>query len=150
MIRSSPQMSNLTEDARGHDVSSHLLVICHGLWGNPQHTGYLARQMQIKYPDLTILNAKTNEGAHTYDGIDWGAKRVVEEIKEIVQNAKGTEHPIKRFSITGYSLGGLIARYVIGILSEEKFFKNITAINFATFATPHLGKRKLTTLHYLH
>lgn len=58
----------------------HLLVICHGLWGNPSHTAYLATKIKEKHPNLLVLNTKSNHGQHTYDGIDWGAKRVVEEV----------------------------------------------------------------------
>lgn len=46
---------------------------------------------------------------------------------------------VTRFSITGYSLGGLVARYVVGILYHRGFFKTVTPVNFSTIATPHLG-----------
>lgn len=57
----------------------------------------------------------------------------------------------------GYSLGGLLARYMIGhvqgrlmsttshltsffsVLHSRNFFADITPINFATIATPHVG-----------
>ena len=46
---------------------------------------------------------------------------------------------VTKFSITGYSLGGLVSRYVIGVLHQRKFFENVTPVNFNTFATPHIG-----------
>lgn len=64
---------------------------------------------------------------------------------------------VTRFSVMGYSLGGLIARYVIGcaplihlplvdhvhvfhrILHQNKFFEAVTPVNFNTIATPHVG-----------
>lgn len=44
-----------------------------------------------------------------------------------------------KFSITGYSLGGLYARYVIAILQQNNFFNKVQPVNFATIATPHIG-----------
>ena len=44
-----------------------------------------------------------------------------------------------RISIVGYSLGGLYARYLIGILYEANFFDFVEPMTFTTFATPHLG-----------
>jgi hypothetical protein len=65
---------------------------------------------------------------------------------------------VTRFSVTGYSLGGLVARYVVGcvlsfitliigiehhpqhsILHQRKFFVTVTPVNFNTIATPHIG-----------
>lgn len=43
--------------------------------------------------------------------------------------------------MVGYSLGGLIARYAIGLLYTAGVFDEITPVNFTTFATPHLGTR---------
>ena len=44
-----------------------------------------------------------------------------------------------RFSVFGYSMGGLIGRYLLGILHARKFFDAIAPVNFTTFATPHVG-----------
>lgn len=43
--------------------------------------------------------------------------------------------------MVGYSLGGLIARYAVGLLDNKGFFDKMTPVNFTTFATPHLGTR---------
>jgi hypothetical protein len=52
---------------------------------------------------------------------------------------------VDRFSITGYSLGGLVARYVVGILHYRRFFDTVKPVNFTTIATPHLGLLKYPT-----
>lgn len=75
------------------------------------------------------------------------------EIKEYENQGK----KVTRFSITGYSLGGLLARYIIGyvlrypvytsvltwgplrILHQSKFFEKVIPVNFNTVATPHIG-----------
>ena len=59
-------------------------------------------------------------------------------------------HNIKKISVVGYSLGGLVARYVIGILDHEGLFDTIEPVNFTTFATPHLGTRTPLSLWTSH
>ena len=88
--------------------------------------------------------------------------QVFERVKELEDDGAR----VVRFSITGYSLGGLLARYVIGyvfsamltihstqsfhinfrILYKRKFFANITPINFTTFATPHIGLLRTSSI----
>lgn len=77
---------------------------------------------------------------HTYDGVDWCAERVVKEImaRKAWLEADHTAR-VTRFSVCGYSLGGLVARYTIGILYAQDFFRDIEPVNFTTFATPHIG-----------
>lgn len=49
-----------------------------------------------------------------------------------------------KFSIVGYSLGGLIARHALGLLYKRGWFEtDLEAVNFVTFATPHVGVRAL-------
>ncbi|KAJ7504406.1 DUF676-domain-containing protein [Mycena galericulata] len=132
--------SSLLDDAT--PVSPvHLLVLVHGMWGNPGHLAELNRVFQESHPDpsLHVLRAETNKEDGTYDGIDWGGERVAEEILEEVKKLDMEGRTVTRFSITGYSLGGLVARYVVGVLRQRGFFNNVTPVNFNTLATPHLG-----------
>lgn len=48
---------------------------------------------------------------------------------------------MKKISIVGYSLGGLVARYAIGLLYHKGLFDKVEPVNFTTFASPHLGVR---------
>ncbi|KAJ7760546.1 DUF676-domain-containing protein [Mycena metata] len=111
------------------------------MWGNPDHLAELNRIVKETIPDpaLHVLIAKTNKEDSTYDGIDWGGERVAEEIADEVETLKQQGRTVTRFSITGYSLGGLVARYVVGILRQRGFFENVVPVNFNTIATPHLG-----------
>ncbi|KIM52464.1 hypothetical protein SCLCIDRAFT_32638 [Scleroderma citrinum Foug A] len=127
----------------------HLLVLIHGMWGNPTH---LSRMQEIiqqakgttvsagsRPTELVVLAAQTNRDEWTYDGIDWGGERVAEEVTNKVMEYEEQGRRVTRFSVMGYSLGGLIARYVIGILHQNKFFEAVTPVNFNTIATPHVG-----------
>lgn len=160
----------------------HLLVLIHGMWGNPSHLAHVNKIiLEVKGGvedgdvELEVLVAETNKDESTYDGIDWGGERVAEEvipltaasnhndshsvcINQIHQKTADLQkegRTVTRFSVMGYSLGGLIARYVVGcvhlsllfvydligfsILHQSKFFETVQPVNFNTMATPHIG-----------
>ncbi|KIM26153.1 hypothetical protein M408DRAFT_73174 [Serendipita vermifera MAFF 305830] len=125
----------------------HLLVASHGMWGEPVHLAEMAKAIRSKFSEadedgvrLHVLVSETNALDSTYDGIDWGGERLAEEVlKEIKDVEKDGFHKVTRFSVVGYSLGGLLSRYMIGVLNQRKFFDNIKPVNFTTFATPNIG-----------
>ena len=66
----------------------HLLVLVHGMWGNPSHLSELDRVMKQTHAGpstdnvtLRTLVAETNKDESTYDGVDWGGERVTEEVR---------------------------------------------------------------------
>ena len=120
----------------------HLLVLIHGMWGNPIHLAHMDKIIrEVKGttkntvsdgPELAVLVAKMNSNGSTYDGIDWGGERVAQEVRdpsvsfsfvflltsskilEEIQQHENRGKKVTRFSVMGCSLGGLVARYVIG------------------------------------
>ncbi|CAL3973524.1 unnamed protein product [Diplocarpon coronariae] len=127
----------------GSHEAQHLCVLVHGLWGNPSHLTVMAASLREKYPkeSLHILVAKRNSGSFTYDGIERGGERVCLEIEEEIEKLARAGQEISRISLVGYSLGGLVARFTVGLLDSKGFFEKIKPVNFTTFATPHLGVR---------
>ncbi|GAA5992019.1 hypothetical protein JCM5350_006251 [Sporobolomyces pararoseus] len=136
----------------------HLLVVLHGLWGSPSHVRYVGesvlkaarskQQSKEENPiELVVLNAKQNEFTATYDGIDLCAERVLNEIDEEIERIEKEGAKVERFSIVGYSLGGLVARYVLGLLDSRtpSFFDSVEPVNFTTFASPAIGIPKYET-----
>ncbi|KAG8701587.1 hypothetical protein FRC08_004003 [Ceratobasidium sp. 394] len=124
----------------------HFVACVHGMWGVPGHLSSVENTILEKFPkgkegpEVVTLKIRTNADSFTYDGLDWGAERAVKEIYEDVGKIeKDGSRKVTRFSIVGYSLGGLISRYAIGILYQRGFFKTIKPVNFTTFATPHIG-----------
>ncbi len=104
---------------------------------------YVATALRDKYAEdeLHILVAKTNSDSFTYDGVDLGGERVTHEIETYIHDLEKNGCDIRKLSVVGYSLGGLVARYAIGLLYSNGWFDKIQPINFTTFATPHLGVR---------
>ena len=119
----------------------HLLVLIHGMWGDPSNLASMHRIMkEIRLADssvdldgvaLHVMLAVTNQAENTYDGIDWGGERVATEVRhsilvwnhtlsallqvfEEIEKIEKEGKRVTRFSVTGYSLGGLLARYLVG------------------------------------
>ncbi|GAB1314017.1 Serine esterase-domain-containing protein [Madurella fahalii] len=129
--------------AGGAVEADHLCVLVHGLWGNPNHMASIAKILRNQYPpgELYILVAKRNSGSFTYDGIELGGERVCLEIEEELELIKSKGGNIKKISIVGYSLGGLVARYAIGLLFARGVLDGLECMNFTAFASPFLGVR---------
>ncbi|KAF7544395.1 hypothetical protein G7Z17_g9987 [Cylindrodendrum hubeiense] len=129
--------------AGGSSKADHLCVLVHGLWGNPTHMRNIAKSLREQYSndDLYLLLAKQNSGSFTYDGIERGGERVCAEIEQQLRDIESSGGKIKKLSIVGYSLGGLIARYAVGLLDAKGILDTVECMNFTTFASPHLGVR---------
>ncbi|KAG9028709.1 hypothetical protein FRB95_006151 [Tulasnella sp. JGI-2019a] len=144
---------NTTADQANAPTEVHLLALIHGMWGQPAHLSRFAEVMKETHEkslgnngrELDVLVAETNRDSHTYDGVDWGAERVVREIHDRIKVIEKENKKVTRFSLVGYSLGGLLARYAIGILYSQKFFDKVTPVHFATVATPNIGLLRYPT-----
>ncbi|KAJ5290102.1 uncharacterized protein N7443_010355 [Penicillium atrosanguineum] len=122
--------------------SDHLCVLVHGLWGKPSHLDFVASALRDRHGDnIHILSAKENSGHWTYDGIELGGERLAHEIEETIGALDQKGQKIQKLSIVGYSMGGLIARYAIGLLHSQGVLDKLEPVNFTTFATPHVGVR---------
>ena len=114
-------------------------------WGNAGHLQYVSEALRQKYSEdeLHIRLPKANTGNNTYDGIETGAERVTQEIENYLEEFRQQGVTIRKFSAVGYSLGGLVARYAIGLLDSRGWFEKgkLEPVNFTTFASPHLGVR---------
>ncbi|KAJ0423801.1 putative serine esterase-domain-containing protein [Aspergillus carlsbadensis] len=123
--------------------ADHLCVLVHGLWGNPAHMNFVASRLRERYEEdrLYILTAENNTGNLTYDGVEVCGERLAHEIEETLERLEKDGHKIKKLSVVGYSLGGLIARYALGLLYSQGWLDKLEPTNFTTFASPHLGVR---------
>lgn len=78
----------------------------------------IAKGLRQAWPEdqLYLLVATRNSGSFTYDGIELGGERVCAEIEEELRSIAEQGGKITKLSLVGYSLGGLVARYAVGLL----------------------------------
>lgn len=114
----------------------HLFFLIHGLFGRKGHmeSMHLTLEKALPVDTCIVYSSHCNELLSTFDGIEMGAMRIFHELMHFVN-----KNPVSRISIVGYSMGGLWARYLVGLLQDCGFFDSVQPVNFATFATPHLG-----------
>lgn len=74
---------------------------------------------QYSNDELYLLLAKRNSGSFTYDGIERGGERVCAEIEEEIKAIRDKGGKVSKLSIVGYSLGGLVSRYAVGLLHAK-------------------------------
>ncbi|CAK7219104.1 hypothetical protein SBRCBS47491_003731 [Sporothrix bragantina] len=127
----------------GSAKADHLCVLVHGLWGQPEHLDSVATALRNAFSEdqLHILVAKSNSGYNTYDGIDTGGERVCFEIEDAIKAATAKGAKITKLSVIGYSLGGLVARYAVGLLHAKGVMDTLECKNFTAFASPFVGAR---------
>lgn len=120
----------------------HLFVLVHGLWGNYKHMNAIRDVFAETFHDhenTLFFSPRQNGYFKTFDGIEiMGYRTLLELCRFIEQFPKGE---ITKISFVGYSMGGLIARFMIGKMFTEchELFQCIEPQLFITFATPHLG-----------
>ncbi|KAJ1548703.1 hypothetical protein HK405_000434 [Cladochytrium tenue] len=186
MATSAPSSNSLAHStAPAHHSGVHLVILHNGLWGNPGHLSWLADRVveagarhapgaeendngsssNSPQPAVELLNCEKNRWIRTYDGIDDCGGRVARDVLERIQNPDAP--PVTLISFVGYSLGGVILRYAIGVLWAHGYLRGgpdndvpdtqagpsarsirpgtprrraaPRAFHFCTFATPHLG-----------
>ncbi|SCU77683.1 LADA_0A01684g1_1 [Lachancea dasiensis] len=123
-------------------MAKHLFVLVHGLWGNYKHMNAIRdvfRQELHDQENMVFFSPRQSGYFKTFDGIEIMGYRTLLEICQFIDTFPKNE--ITKISFVGYSMGGLIARFIIGKMFTEchELFQNIEPQLFVTFATPHLG-----------
>ena len=135
----------MAEPVAAQTSADHLCVLIHGyrqsllkrhsklteqrLWGNPQHMSFVAKALRERHAEskVDILIPKGNSGNFTYDGVELGGERITQEIEDRLEELSRAGNSIKKISIIGYSLGGLVARYAIGLLYSKGWLDKLEA-----------------------
>ncbi|KAE9465059.1 hypothetical protein C3L33_03052, partial [Rhododendron williamsianum] len=118
---------------------------------------FAAEQFVRMIPDKVFVHrSERNTASLTLDGVDVMGDRLAEEILELIKQKPS----LRKISFVAHSVGGLVARYVIGRLFQPPRSNNmedslpksceelskgtiggLEPMNFITAATPHLGSR---------
>lgn len=120
----------------------HLFILVHGLWGNHKHMNSIKEMLEKTLDDIddiVIFKPENSGYLKTLHGIRVVSYNVLDEICKFVLNY-GPEK-FDRVSMIGYSMGGLVSRFIIGKMVTEcrDIFQHMEPMIFMTFATPHLG-----------
>lgn len=154
----------------GHDVWScgadpsssssadHLVVMVNGILGSADDWKFAAEQFVHELPEKVLVHcSQRNVAKFTLDGVDVMGQRLAEEVLNVIKEKPN----LSKISFLTHSVGGLVARYAIGILYQPSSNSNgsngvhdkesdkipkgtiggLEAMNFITVATPHLGSR---------
>mmetsp|Transcript_13281 Transcript_13281/g.21795 ORF Transcript_13281/g.21795 Transcript_13281/m.21795 type:complete len:501 (-) Transcript_13281:324-1826(-) len=118
----------------------HLIVVSHGLWGTASHVSFLGTRLKEHFGEsAVVLLPRGNEWKQSMDGIDVCGERIANEVIAELKRFP----TLKKFSIIGFSLGGLWSRYAVGVLYEKGILPSrLEPTNFITLASPHLGSRR--------
>ena len=129
----------------GKQRKNHLVVLVHGLWGSAQNLARLESVLHHGLENSDACSIHTYLPAcfshfKTYDGVESIGNYVIQDLFDHLKKLKD-DHGIviDQISFIGYSLGGLICRYIVGQLYSIGFFDTIQPAIFSTMATPHLG-----------
>ncbi|XP_076946471.1 uncharacterized protein LOC143617984 [Bidens hawaiensis] len=144
----SPSAANGVKD----EEQDHLLVLVHGIYASSSDWKYVEAELKRRLGRHFLIYASScNAYSKTFAGIDGAGKRLADEVKQVVKSREN----LKKISFLAHSLGGLIARYAIGVLytrTDDKSAGQIAgleAVSFITLATPHLGVRGNKQLPFL-
>ena len=107
--------------AGGKMSGVHLVVLQHGLWGQPGDLGFLENLISSYTPTkqqhqnsgntgvsgdtVRVLNSNVNSQRLTYDGIDKCADRLLDLAKSEITKLKTGSTSVTKLSFIGYSLG---------------------------------------------
>ncbi|KAK4711045.1 hypothetical protein R3W88_005558 [Solanum pinnatisectum] len=154
------------------DEPEHLLVLVHGILASPSDWTYVQAELRRRLGrNFLIYASSCNTFTKTFTGIDGAGKRLADEVRLVVKKKEG----LKKISFLAHSLGGLIARYALGVLyssdncNEQSndavtstsanlkpvgslnigLIAGLEPVNFITLATPHLGVRGKNQLPFL-
>ncbi|GLI60930.1 hypothetical protein VaNZ11_003164 [Volvox africanus] len=117
---------------------NHLIVLVHGLADTLHAWDNCINELRKIEPSDFLLHASAVNGRFkTHDGFDQCGKRLASEIRELVHR----QTHLAKLSVIGHSMGGMIARYALGILFNpvDGQVCGLKPIHFITLATPHLG-----------
>jgi hypothetical protein len=134
-IAENPDLKNLADPSISNTSykGMHLFVLVHGFQGSSYDLRLFKNIISIALPDALFLCSAANEANTDLDIFEMGMKLSEEVIAYIRESCPGSQ--LGRLSFICHSLGGLITRAALPLLSQykDKFH------GYMSFCSPHLG-----------
>lgn len=127
-----------------------LLVLVHGLQGTVEDFTFFHEKLAQSPPAISgrlLVHATDVNTDKTHDGIVEGGTRLAGDILRIA-----AKYPsLRRISLVGFSLGGVYARYAIGLLfdRDRALVAGLEPSKLITVASPNLGVRNFGVYRYI-
>eukprot|EP01126_Amoeba_proteus_P003334 TRINITY_DN1110_c0_g1_i10.p1 TRINITY_DN1110_c0_g1~~TRINITY_DN1110_c0_g1_i10.p1 ORF type:complete len:444 (-),score=103.44 TRINITY_DN1110_c0_g1_i10:281-1612(-) len=112
----------------------HLVVLVHGWLGSTHDLEELAKVLVTSGGENVRVFVTAINHHKTEDGIDDGGLRLAHQLLHIFNGKKNC-----KISFVGHSMGGLFARFCIGVLYQHNLFDWVECVNYVSIATPHSG-----------
>ncbi len=150
LLSKMPKRAEGEEEEEGREHKLVVLNTVSNAWVNTYDGVDLCAERVAREIKMAVKRIRSVKPASTGQGGDEDKKDVelAQHLFPSASTSTSNGAEITKFSIVGYSLGGLIARYVVGLLHAQSFFSSkkssssttpIRPCSFYTFATPHVG-----------
>lgn len=127
------ERDDCSPSAPKHYTGVHLVCLVHGFQGNSFDMRLMRNNLALLYPDSMFLSSTCNEDNTEGDINDMGIRLAQEVVNYICDWCPGSA--LGRLSFVAHSLGGLIVRAAMPLLTEY----SAKMYTFLSFSTPHLG-----------
>lgn len=118
-----------------HKKSKHLIFVQHGLFGCSYFFDGFKQRIENSVQNSTVILPSINNFLLSTFGMKTCGIKLVKVVEEsILQYPDATT-----ISFISHSFGGILTRYVIGLLHERGIFDKIKPFAFVAISSPHLG-----------
>ncbi|CAG9311896.1 unnamed protein product [Blepharisma stoltei] len=125
--------SMLSKNRKNSGLSSHIIVFVHGYQGRSNDLRILKNRISLAFPNTFLFSSVSNE-ENTDLSIEELGQKLADEVTVYIEEFL-TYKPIGKISFIGHSLGGLIIRAALPLLSNYTSYMHL----FMTLSCPHLG-----------
>jgi len=137
-------------DAKLPVNAEYLVVLCHGIDGDPSNLGAIKRAFSSMLDPnamVHVWDSAANCGGRMKDGVGVCAERLWSELQPLLKEKLVAHSRIIRVSFAGHSLGGLILRALATRLfvwcTEHGVADRFAFDSYISIAVPHLGVRTI-------
>lgn len=113
----------------------HLIFVQHGMFGMSYFFDNFKKKIELAINDSIVILPKDNNFLNSL----FGTQICGDKLVKIVYNTLEQYPEAETISFIGHSFGGILGRYVIGILERDGIFETIKPLAYISISTPHIG-----------